>query len=75
MDIRIELSHFIRKVDGDNKLPANQLGVEIEAFLGGFALDQMEVVRFVERINPDKTMGAGYLADEVVDEFNLDEEN
>jgi hypothetical protein len=75
MNIRNELSEFIRRVDGGNKLSPKQLGMEIEAFLGGFdGLDPGEVVNFVERHNAGKAMGAGHLADEIVDEFDLDEE-
>jgi hypothetical protein len=74
VNLRLALAQHIRRVDGGNNLIPFQLGTEIEAFLGGFALDQMSVARFVERINPAKTVGAALLADEIVDKFDLDEE-
>lgn len=76
MNIRTDLAAIIRKVDGDNRLTVHDLGLEIAAQLVPFYSDLYgeDVIRFVERINPAKTMGAGELADEIVDHFDLENE-
>lgn len=72
-----DLAEFIRRVDGDNKLPAEELSAAlanhlIDAF-GHERVFASDVVEFVERTNPDKAMGAGQLAELIVAEFQLDE--
>jgi hypothetical protein len=78
------IAQHIRTVDGDNKMSAAALGRRI----GWHLADEYDVedmtartasveamVAFVERVNPDKTLGAGRLAELIVDEFDLDEED
>lgn len=74
MNIRNDLAQHIRRVDGGNKLPPAELGYEISYLLTArpYRVDSGELVGFVKRVNPDKTMGAAALADAIVDEFNLD---
>ncbi len=78
VSITDQIAQHIRIVDGGNKMPARDLGREIALYLGhkpnGVRYDSADLVGFVERTNPDKTMGAGALAELIVAEFNLDEE-
>jgi hypothetical protein len=69
-DIRNEIAEHIRRADGGNRLTARELGerLAMREDLG------QRVVEFVEAANPDKTMGAGALADAIVDRFGLDPE-
>jgi hypothetical protein len=71
------LAGIIRQVDGNNALSPTDLGWEIASkmppfFLNGYG---QALADFVERTNPDKRMGAGRLAELIVAEFRLDEEN
>lgn len=75
--IRADLAAVIRKVDGDNKLSARYLGLVIAAQLvGGYSdLYGEDVIRFVERINPAKTLCVCELANVIVDHFDLETES
>ncbi len=70
------LAGIIRAVDGDNTLSAGDLGWEIATRVCPSRLDLYgtDFVKFVERTNPDKAMGAGQLAELIVAEFDLDKE-
>jgi hypothetical protein len=76
-DIRNDIAGLIRDYDADNTMTATLLGKCLGRDLGdgGFVdLYADDIIRFVERVNPDKTMSVGALADAVVDHFKLDEE-
>lgn len=77
MTIRTDLAQHIRRVDGENKLGAHELGYEIALTLTSrpHRVDSADLIRFVKDTNPDKTMSAGALADAIVDHFQLDTEN
>ena len=70
------LSQHIRIVDGRNEATPKALGELISNWLdnAGHELPREPVIAFVERTNPDKQMGAGRLAELIVDEFDLDDE-
>lgn len=76
MSLRNDLAQHIRRVDGANQLAAHDLGHEIAARIIHLICDinllGIDIVAFVERVNPDKRMGAGALADAIVDHFNLE---
>lgn len=74
-NIRNHTAAIIREVDGGNKMPAAELGAVLASRLIPFFHDLYaeDVIGFVERINPGKTMGAGALADAIVDHFHLEE--
>ena len=74
--IRADLAAIIRKVDGDNTLSAHDLGMEIAALIVPCFSDLYgeDVIRFVERVNPAKRLGAHGLAGEIVDHFDLENE-
>lgn len=69
------LAGLIRQVDADNTLAPTDLGEALAAKLPPFfqTRHSRDLVAFVERTNPDKTMGAGALAELIVAEFELDE--
>ncbi len=74
-----DIAGFIRRIDGNNRLPARVLGGRIADFvngLDGLSRDiadlRTQFADFVERTNPDKQMGAGALAELIVAEFDLD---
>jgi hypothetical protein len=71
------LAGLIRQVDGDNTLSATDLGHELAGKFPPFFANQhgAALVAFVERTNPDKTLGAGQLAELILAEFDLDKEN
>lgn len=71
------MAGLIRQVDEDNTLTPTDLGEAIAMKLPPFytSLRGRDLIAFVERINPDKTMGAGHLAELIVAEFNLDKED
>ena len=73
------LAQIIRKMDGNNDRSPQQVGQFAALFLARRDLIGLEqtpaVIAFVERTNPDKRMGAGRLAELIVTEFRLDEEN
>lgn len=75
--IRTDLAAVIRKVDGDNKLSAHYLGVGIAAQLLSRYSDLYgeDVIRFVERVNPAKTMCVCELSNAIVDHFDLENES
>jgi hypothetical protein len=75
VSIRNDLAEHIRRVDGDNTLPAHELGYEIAHQLTTRPrrVDSGDVIGFVKRVNPDKAMGAGALADAIVDHFRLED--
>lgn len=77
VNIRSDLAAFIRKVDGDNRLSAHDLGMDIAAQLvtGYSDLYGEDVIRFVERVNPAKTLCICDLANEIVDHFDLESES
>jgi hypothetical protein len=70
------IAAHIRRVDGGNRLTPHELGMALCDLLGHrpYRLDSTELIGFVKRTNPDKRMGAGALAELIVAEFNLDEE-
>jgi hypothetical protein len=79
VSIGTDLAHHILNVDPDNTMAATELGYEIALTLNTrrthpHRVDSADLIGFVKRINSDKTLGAGALADAIVDEFNLDEE-
>jgi hypothetical protein len=63
-----EITQHIRRVDGGNKLSPHELGMELYYRFGNTG-----VVGFVERVNPDKRLGAGRLAELICAEFDLRE--
>ncbi len=71
------MAGIIRQVDGDNLLSPTDLGEAVAMKLPPFytTLRGRDLIAFVERTNPDKRMGAGQLAELIVAEFRLDEEN
>lgn len=70
------LALHIRRVDGDNTMPARELGAALGRYLDDDGCKGCVdlVADFVERTNPDKELGAGALAELIAAEFNLDEE-
>jgi len=76
-----DIAQHIRFVDGDNRAHPADLGSDIAAFLMslfplGAVLARVEEVKdFVFYNNRDKRMGAARLAELIVAEFGLDEEN
>ncbi len=72
-----DIAEVIREIDGDNRKPIQELSAQLATrlvtFYGDDVLYAEDVVAFVERTNPDKTMGAGALAELIVAEFDLDE--
>lgn len=79
MNVRLvnDIAEMVREVDGGNRMSASDLGATLASRLCAFYsdLEAVDVVTFVERINPDKTMGAGALAEQIVAEFDLDKES
>ncbi|MGX6604822.1 hypothetical protein ACWKSP_22240 [Micromonosporaceae bacterium Da 78-11] len=69
-----DIAAIIREVDGDNQLTPMQLGYRIVVNLPQPPEFGGDLIRFVERTNPDKKMGAGRLAELLVAEFDLDKE-
>lgn len=69
-----QIAQHIRIVDGGNKLPARDLGEKIGNYLDDDGCKGCVdlVADFVARINPDKRMGAGALAEVIAAEFGLD---
>lgn len=72
-DIRNDVARYIQVIDGDNSVSPADLGESLAVCIAPTKVH--ELVHFVERANPDKTMDAGALTDAIVDEFNLDEGN
>ena len=72
-----DIAAMIREVDGGNKLTPHELGVALTDTLGRrpYRVDSGDLIHFLKRTNPDKRMGAGRLAELIVAEFRLDEEN
>lgn len=68
MVIRDVLAAYIRAVDGDNRMPIEELAERVSVWYGS----PDGLVDFVCRVNRDKTMGAAALADAVVDEFDAE---
>ena len=68
------LAGIIRQVDGNNQLSPTDLGKAIVAKMPPFIQNThgLGMISFVERINPNKTMSAGLLAELIVAEFGLD---
>jgi hypothetical protein len=71
------LAGIIRNVDGDNSMRPRDLGYAIADKFPPFIINQHgnDIAAFVERTNPDKQIGASALAELIVAEFDLDEEN
>ncbi len=73
-----EIAQHIRRIDGNNKMPATILGGRIADFLEGVTDGSPELrtrfVDFVERTNADKRTGAGRLAELIAAEFDLPED-
>lgn len=71
-----DIAAHIRRVDGGNRMGPAELGWAIQEFVDQGREKPLgaDVPLFVERINPDKTMGAGALAEAIVAEFGLDPE-
>lgn len=73
-----DLAQFIRREDGRCCRPPYVVGDLVADFLderGIHEARRLALAEFVERTNPDKRMGAGRLAELIVAEFRLDEEN
>lgn len=74
-----DIAAVIRQMDGDNTMQPRTLGVKVATALSLSRADCFDkavpIVAFVERTNPDKTLGAGALAELIVAEFDLDKEN
>lgn len=70
-----DIAQHIRFVDGGNRMPARDVGIEVGRFVETDGCQGCVdlVADFVARTNPDKRMGAGALAELIVAEFNLDE--
>jgi hypothetical protein len=72
-----DIAEVIREIDGDNKLSAHELSwgvVSDPRMAHRFAGVRLgDLTAFVERTNPDKTMGAGALAELIVAEFDLNQ--
>lgn len=77
-NIRNDIAQYIRTTDGGNRLDPSTLGVAIEDFLqqdhDNYTVEARALADLIQRINPNKRMGAGALADAIVDHFKLDEE-
>lgn len=79
MQLVDQIAQHIRFVDGGNKLDAYDLGDRIASYLYNdlelisTESQAIKIESFVARTNPDKTMGAGALAELIVAEFDLDE--
>ncbi len=78
-DLIIDLAQHIRRIDGGNRMDPHKLGNEIAGFLIDRGLivtedDEIAVTNYAADRNPDKRMGAGALAELIVAEFKLDEE-
>lgn len=71
------LAQHIRTVDGGNRLSPGVLGREVATYLMASSnfTGVDDLIGYVEFINPDKTMGAGALAEAIVTEFDLDKED
>jgi len=65
-----ELANFIRRVDGNNDKDAIDLARDL--WSEGYFLNQEwhDIALFIYTINEDKTMGAGTLAESLVEEFD-----
>ena len=72
-----DIADMIREVDGDNRMSSTGLGATLASRLCVFYsdLEVVDVIAFVDRINPDKQLGAGRLAELIVAEFDLDKEH
>lgn len=74
-----DIAQQICFVDGDNQLSAAELAWGIastEELARTLAVVRVaDLIAFVERVNPDKTLGAGRLAELIVEEFDLDKES
>jgi hypothetical protein len=75
--VKTEVADVIREVDGSNRMSAVNLGATLASRLCVFYDDLYaeDVIAFVERTNPDKQLDAGRLAELIVAEFDLDEED
>ncbi len=70
-----DIAALIREVDSDNAMDSNVLGRKVaERLLPAGDVRINDMAGFIGWTNPDKTMGAGALAELIVDEFDLDEE-
>ena len=72
-----DIAALIREVDPDNRKNPAALGAVLASRLVAFYGDlyAADIIAFVARTNPDKQMGAGALAELIVAEFNMDQEN
>lgn len=73
-----DIAEVIREIDGDNDLPAVQLGKKLSETLYRRSLIGVNrmgaVVAFVISTNPDKALTPDRLAELIVAEFDLDKE-
>jgi hypothetical protein len=78
--LRDDLAAHIRHVDGDNRAHPADLASDIGEFLmprlpfEGILARLEEIKDFVFHVNRNKTVGAGDMADAIVDRFKLDQE-
>lgn len=74
VNIRDRIADTIRRVDGNNDMDISDLGWEIatQVVVDRSDLYGADIVLFCERVNADKSMGAGALADAITGHFNLD---
>jgi len=67
------IADFIRQHDGNNRMPADQLGWDIAEQLTrlGRPINPTSVAAYVQCANPTKQLGAGRLAELIVDRFGI----
>jgi hypothetical protein len=67
-----EIAAIIRRVDGNNQMPPGDLGIEIARQLnarGGILVVAAQFRDIVALTNPNKTLGAGRLAERIVEGY------
>lgn len=67
------VAEFIRTHDGDNRMPADQLGWDIAKHLTalGRPIPPAAVAAYVQAANPTKQLGAARLAELITDRFGI----
>jgi hypothetical protein len=71
-----DIAALIREVDGDNTMDSNVLGQKVaERILPVGDIRVADMAGFIGWTNPDKTLGAGALAELIVAEFDLDKQH
>jgi len=73
-----EIAQIIRVADGNNRAKPETLAMAIEDGLQDldiYTVGWKPLAEFLQRSNPDKQIGAGRLAELIVAEFRLGEED